>query len=218
MNVEKKYIHDEKHTKARKSNKYCELGGQSGNKRPVDNEDIPARILPYLLDICPLGDGKIYENLTFHATKAIFDGITDKYLACQQFSSEGGRGDIELPFCTEMLPEYPCWNAWSYQYEIKSILVEVKNTANEATPDDVGQIKRYLDTAKRGRFGILVSRNGFSDGAKKTLRSYTTDNYLILPLDHNDLKQLLKLSLESSLKVARYLRRKETLLLRIICY
>lgn len=200
---------------ARKRCKYSELKRRPEDKRSVPRRSIPTNILIKLLNLCPFGEGNIYENLTFDAMKAILKGIVDWDLAHQQFSSEGGRGDIELPFCTEMLPEYPRWKPWYYQYEIKSIIVEAKNMKSEAAPDDVGQIKRYLDTSKKGRFGMLVSRKGFSKNAMKTLRAYTRDNYLILPLDHDDLERLLKLSMDNSLKVMRYLRRKETLLLRI---
>lgn len=53
-------------------------------------------------------------------------------------------------------------------------MVEVKNRRDPATPEDAGQIKRYLDTAKKGRFGILISRSGFTKNALKTLQIYTT--------------------------------------------
>ena len=167
------------------------------------------------LDMCPGSDGDSYKNVVFEASKAFFGEIIYAEGAICERSSKGGRIDIELPFRASMLYKYPFWKPWYYEYKIRSILIEVKNTVKGNYSNGV-QLQGYLTGAKRGRFGLVVSRNGFTKNILLNLRSYTEDNNgLILPIDHNDLKELLQLSTIDLGEVVNYLSDKEKKLLQV---
>jgi len=167
------------------------------------------------LDMCPPGDHDSYKNAVFEASKAFFGEIIYAEGAICERSSKGGRFDIELPFRASMLYKYPFWEPWYFEYKIKSILMEIK-TAEICNYSDGVQLQGYLTSAKRGCFGLVVSQNGFSRNILLNLRSYTEDNNgLILPIDHNDLKELLQLSTIDLGEVVNYLSDKEKKLLQV---
>ncbi len=200
---------------ARKKSKFCELQGQSLNKKVRRCGKIPANILMKLLDDCPVGEGSIYENLVMDTIALILAGIIDSTLVRQQVPIEGGFCDIEFPICTEVINEYPLWEKWCAQYQVISILVEVKNKQKKATYEDVSQLEGYLSGGQLGHLGILASRSGFTKGALSSISSYANKSVLILPISHKDLKLLLELSMQNSLKIMTFLRRRGNLLLRL---
>jgi len=168
-----------------------------------------------LLDWCRVGDGPLYESMVLDTMARTLKGIVDSELAAQQVPIEGGFCDIELPICTEASHGHRLWYEWAQRYEIVSLLGEVKNMREKASFEDVNQLFAYLNGAKRGRCGLLVSRSGFTANAMSRMRSLVSDHHvLILGLDHGDLKSLLEFSKEDSQKVMTYLRRKENLLRR----
>jgi len=183
------------------------VGGRTKNAQKLLKE----------LDLSPVGKGTAYESTAFATLKESFGNIVHHKKSRQRFYSEGGFCDIELPFCPNMLYKQPWWEYLYYKCRIRSILAEVKNMRARATPNDAGQIKRYLDTSKKGGFGLLISRSGFTKDALKTLKSYTTDNdhVLILPIEHDDLKNLLKRSTNDPSKVTDFLCEKEIDLLQV---
>jgi hypothetical protein len=60
------------------------------------------------------------------------DDLIDSTIARQQIPIEGGFCDIEFPICTEVVNKYPLWDKWCDQYNVTSILVEVKNMKKES--------------------------------------------------------------------------------------
>jgi hypothetical protein len=81
---------------------------------------------------------------------------------------------------------------------------------------DVLQIKNYIECAKRGRYGNLISRSGFTRQAYRQLRWYLENqNILIIPITHEELIQLLKISLISEDNVVEFFWRKENFIRRI---
>ena len=46
---------------SRINNKYVPLRGVLNEIKQIDGLELPVRLLPYLLDICPVGDGHLYE-------------------------------------------------------------------------------------------------------------------------------------------------------------
>lgn len=168
------------------------------------------------LDMIPVGDGPAYEDATFASLKECLGEIVDQERARQHVYVEGSYCDFELPWCWSRLYRHPYWVPLWEKCRIRSILGEVKNTSGPATTADVGQLKQYLDAARTGGFGLLISRNGFSKNARKLLRSHTlaSPQLLILPLEHSDLKILLEKSLQSARQVADYLCGKEIELLQ----
>ena len=201
-------------TRKKTSLSYSKIEGRNTNLIQCNN--IPPLILISLIDHCPVGDGPLYENFIVDAMGKIFSNIIDNKRVLMHGVCQGGYYDIEFPFCTENLPKFQFWESWHYMYEIKAIIVEVKNTMEKMGPDISRQIKAYITGNKKGRFGILVSRNGFTLGARKELSCYAKDEkHLILPITHQDIKLLLKLSLRGAYDVYKYLRIKETQLLRI---
>lgn len=164
---------------------------------------------------CPVGDGHRYRDIAAEAISVSLGQVVDPFLMRKEFSSQGGRGDIELPVRTESLSEYPLWDSWSRRFGIRSIVVEIKNTRSHASVRDIQQTLAYLVTSRLGRFGMTVSRSGFSRGARKQLRAIAaSDDYLVLPFDQDDLEALLRVSGRGADATMEFLRRKETLLLQ----
>jgi len=200
---------------ARKQAEYCELRGQPLHKRVCRWGALSASLMNTLLDMCPLGDGSLYESMVLDALARTLHGVVDSELARRQVPVQGGFCDIELPVCTEVSHGHRLWYEWSQYYGIKSLLVEVKNMRGKASYEDVNQLRSYLEGAKRGECGMLVSRSGFTASAMSRMSSLLRDDrVLILPLDHTDIKRLLEFSTVDSQKTMTYLRRKENLLFR----
>jgi hypothetical protein len=62
---------------------------------------------------------------------------------------------------------------------------------------------------------MLIYRSGFTDEAMSSMGSLAdSDEMLILPLDHGELKLLIESSSQDPQKIMTYLRRKEDLLCR----
>lgn len=170
-------------------------------------------ILQQSIKLCPVGDGPLYVNLVGDVIRTALAGIIDFDLVRTEVQLAAGTADIELPLCPKMLSKYPLWERWYQEFKIESIIVEVKNTQKRTGIEGVMQLIRYLNTAKKGKFGIFVSRTGFTQNAMRTIRSVANEREtLILPLDQNDLIELLKLSIQSTSEVVRLLRRIETIL------
>jgi len=215
MSLQNHYICYIEAINSRRRAEYERLEHQARTKI-VHCHNIPAEILIGILDLCPVGEGILYEHFVLDALGIAFAGIVDSKNVVMHSPSQGGYNDIEFPFCPEMLHQYPFWEPWFYRYEIKSIIAEAKNMEDKASLEDVRQMKDYLDGSKKGRYGTLVSRNGFTRSAMKRLRAYADDSdTLILPITHQDLKTLLRLSVSSPLDAIRFLYRQETLLLRV---
>lgn len=164
---------------------------------------------------CRIGEGNEYQNLVAELLTECFVEVVDAPLVTSDFHAEGGRGDIELPLRTERLGNYHLWSRWQELYDIISIIVETKNQRRKATVRDVAQTKGYLDVANRGRFGMLISRSGFSANAIVRLGAIAFNTrHLILPLAHSDLRYLAHASLEGSDATMELLRRKATWLIQ----
>lgn len=164
---------------------------------------------------CPVGDGARFLDVTAQAISRSLGPVVDPALMRKEFSSKGGRGDIDLPVRTESISEYSLWNFWCSRYSIKSIIIETKNLTPEAAVSDIQQSLSYLVTTGLGHFGMVVSRSGFTPPAMEQLESIASGNeFLLLPLDQHDLVQLVRASDEGPSKPMEFLRRKETLLLQ----
>lgn len=172
--------------------------------------------LEKMLDACPRGTGPAYENIVMRSLEVVLDEIIEQELVRSQFPAAAGRGDIELPLRCDVCETTRFCQSWISRYHIKSILAEVKNLKGRAEVEHARQIKDYLDTAKRGHFAFLISRNGFRQSTLEQLREYA-DNHetLILPLEHRDVRLLLKMRRENPPQIGRFFGRTETLLLRV---
>jgi hypothetical protein len=177
----------------------------------------PHELIVHGLKNCPIGDGSQFENIVLSTSLKIFGKLVDGSLVRQQIPIQGGFADIELPFCLERLAEdkYRCWEPWQRDYAIKSMLVEVKNLQEKATHKDANQLKGYVDGHSRGRLAFLVSRTGFTKSALTTLSDYHRNGYLLLPLDNNNLLQLITSDSDNPKRIMQYLRRLSEMLLRI---
>jgi len=190
-------------------------------------KETPLNLIPDLLKFCPLGEshpsksGQLYEKFVLCAMVGIFGDIVDHNLSDLHPYNESGFSDIELPFRSEMVSKYPHWLAWYLEYKIRFISVEVKNLKGSASCGAIVQLKHHIEKIGRGKFGFVVSRNGFTNRALKELKCFAQKGFLILPLENEDLVKLIKIVLnnslnkERSLKVIQYLRVKENQLYRI---
>jgi len=200
----------------RKDAKYCYLNAQPHTKRGCRWGDLSADMMLTLLDYCNVGDGDLYESMVMDVIGRILSGIVDCELARQQVPVAGGFCDIEFPICTEIPHGHRLWYEWIRYYEMRSLLVEVKNMAEKASYEDVSQLQGYLSGARMGRLGVLVSRSGFTSPALSRMSALASAHeLLILPLDHDELKTLLRFSKEDVQNIMRYLRRKENTLCRL---
>lgn len=215
MKHEEDSIRDIDITKGQRKPKYEPLHPPSnGSVHPLSKTPLDSIIQG--LNNCPIGDGPQYEDLVLSASFKILGNLVDNTLVRQQVPIQGGRADIELPFCIESLADdkYKCWSPWQQQYEIESMLVEVKNLQERASREDAIQLRGYVDGHSHGRLAFLVSRTGFKESAITTINGFRRDGFLFIPLDNSDILELIDLSARDPIKVMRYLRRKETILLR----
>lgn len=234
MNKENDHIRNIEELKHRRKAKVERLRPVSGKQKPVPASEIPnlaeeQKVIPDAatlsvpellreLDACKVGENwQRYEALVKRALLLIFGNLVDQDNQGIHVSIGGGFVDIELYFCDEIVAFYPNWVIWRVEYGIKSILVEVKNLRDKATHGHVGQLKDYVDLNNKGKLAFLTSRNGFTPKALKTLKLHNEKGYLMLPLEHDALKDILKLSRRDrkKIKIMRYLRRIEALLWRI---
>jgi hypothetical protein len=177
----------------------------------------PRRLDRILTDLnkCPVGDGDQYRDLVAETVSGCLSDVVDVPLSRREFKAAGGRGDIELPLKIEALNDLPLWGRWANKYDMRSILLESKNEKGQASVEDVSQLAGYLNQVGVGHFGLLVARKGFSRNAIKNLSSVAKGNLnLIIPLDHDQLGELVKASKDGSRATMEYLRRRETLLLQ----
>jgi len=167
------------------------------------------------LNLCKIGDGNDYRDLVTESLSKILGDVVDSALSRTEIPATGGRADIELPLRTEALDRFPLWDRWAKKYEIHSILIEVKNEKTPATFRDVNQLAGYFSSTKLSQFGILVARSGFSRNAYESMASKARDgDSLIIPLRHNELRELGRASRNGLKESMEYLRRRETLLLQ----
>ena len=199
---------------ARKRTKYSKIEIHLNNNKGRRFGMIPPNILIKLLKSCPIGDGELYEHLVGDSIAKILYGIVDSAIAGQQISIGEGFCDIEFPICTEVIDKYPLWDRWCDQYNVKSILLEVKNMKKKAAYEDINQLEVYLRDGDFGKLGIIVSRSGFARSADSTIRSIAKKGILIIPISHEDLQLLLEFSMQNTLKVMTFLRRRGNLILR----
>jgi hypothetical protein len=167
-------------------------------------------------DRCAVGDGHRYRDLTAELLAHTYRDVFDLPLAKKETASHGGRFDIEFPLCAERLANQSLWASWHNTYRVRSVIVEAKNEAKVATIRDVQQLLAYLVTGRKGKLGILVCRKGFSRCAMTLLAEIAAcDEYLILPLAHDEVKLYAKRSRTNGLQqVQTLLRRKQTILLQ----
>lgn len=170
-----------------------------------------------LLDIdgCPVGNGHKYRDLVAETLSKCLGDVVDVPLSLCEFPVSGGRGDIQLPLKIEVLQGRPLWQHWAHRYGIRSIIVESKNEKTQASVEDVSQLAGYLDQSGLGRFGILVARMGFSKNAVANLSAMARrGERLIIPIAHDQFRELGKASKKGMTATMEYLRRQETLLLQ----
>jgi hypothetical protein len=175
----------------------------------------PSEELTKLLDLCPVGESLVYEHLAMDVIGSTFANVVDTENVFVQSSVGGGRSDIEFAFRNHELYQHRIWEDFVHRYCIYSFFIEAKNMRDKADIDDIRQIKDYIECAKRGRLGFLVSRSGFTRKANQQLRKYLEDqNVLILPIAHEELKQLLNIGPLGEDKVVEFLWRKEHIVRR----
>ena len=175
---------------------------------------IPPQLLGYFLDLCPVADGPLYEHYVFRSLLCLLGHIIDAEYSKQQYKVPGRKIDVLLPFRTEQLHKHQFWESWYHRYRIRGFPVEVKNLTGRAKPDNVGQLFHYLSLAEMGHCGFLISRNGFDVSTFEVIKEHLNKEILVLPLDNDDLKQLLALVSDGPEKIFRFLCRKERLIHR----
>jgi len=186
------------------------------NEEEKKTRDIATGVLSnILLDLkkCPEGKGHLYRDIVAEIFASSLVELVDISLMRREFPCKGGRGDFELPLRIENLSDFILWDKWCVKYNIKSIIVEVKNKKSQAMPSDVAQILSYIIISNLGRFGILVSRSGFRESAMKQLQAISSTNqFLVLPFEQRDLEYLATLHNFGQIKCMELFRRKATLL------
>lgn len=209
------YVDWVRHRAKRVENGYSRIPFH-GKSKLVSCRKMSPDVLAIILDKCPESDGELYENFVVDSLGLILGDAVDKNNVLMHGPCEGGFYDIEFPLCSEAFDEYPLWSHWAKRYQMVSIIAEAKNLMEKAAKEDVEQIRSYLGNNKKGRFGLLVCRNGFTRPALQRMKFCAEgDDTLILPLDQKDLKLLLRACGHGQKPVMKFLRRKVTSLLRV---
>jgi hypothetical protein len=166
------------------------------------------------LNRCPPSDWRRYQEAVGKAILFSLRGIVDAEYCRSEFPVPCGRVDLAIPIRTELSDCFPLWNRWQHQFDIRSIIVETKSLQKSAATEDFHQALSYLSLAKLGRFGILVSRSGFTKDAISGFCTIArTSRSLVLPFAHEELIELAAASDDGPRRSMEYLRRKETRLL-----
>lgn len=85
------------------------------------------------------------------------------------------------------------WQELRHEFDANFLLCEFKNYAEPFGKDEVNQTRNYLKKTV-GRIGIIFSRKGPNDGAKKMRNSvYAEEKKVILFFDDHQLTELLRL-------------------------
>lgn len=94
-----------------------------------------------------------------------------------------------------IFPNYCEIGFWAFlrsRYHADYIVVDAKNYNKQVTKKEVLQIANYLKFHGTGLFGMIISRNGISQGALYTIREvWAIDKKLIIVLQDNEIEQML---------------------------
>lgn len=86
------------------------------------------------------------------------------------------------------------WKWISITHSALAVIIECKNYKKELPANQVVITSKYFGAKRLGNFGIIVTRNGLSDGAKEEQkRLWNEDNKMIICLCNNDLIKMLQL-------------------------
>ncbi len=120
---------------------------------------------------CPVGKAGRFRDLATLLIALKLDEVVDFDFVQPETTLPGGRADAELPLRTEKLgcPDYYLWRDWQRRFDVRWLLVEAKNWQRPVGPSAVSQTRDNLLAGRRGRLAMLVSRSGFSPGARKRL-------------------------------------------------
>jgi len=174
--------------------------------------DNSSRGLEQALNTCATGDGASYRDLTARVFVKAFGGAVDLPFLRREFPLAGGRGDIEIPFKIEAVGGQCKLAQWFGRFDMRSILVEVKNEEDAGPVNHVRQIADDVASSLLGRVGFLVCRNGLTKSAEERLRQVNHNReMLILPFDHAELVYLASLRKG---RIDEHLHRKEITTLR----
>ncbi len=197
---------------------FNELAGELLQHPPGDvtsliNSIRLSRDLVRQIDACPVGDGNEFREFVLRFLSTMLGPVVDRSFVRGEFPLIGGSGDGELTLCTERLSQYPLWQEWSRRYDIRCVMLEAKNLKRRAQPIAISQTLGNLVSGGRGRFGLLVSRNGFTNCALARLSLLARQGqFLILPLDQKALRDWS--DSQSPMQSMQFLRRIESELLR----
>jgi hypothetical protein len=174
--------------------------------------DLRPSVLRRELASCPVGNGSEYRDLTARVWIKALDGAVDVPFVRREFPVAGGRGDIDLPFRFAAMQGQSKVAEWGRRFEMRSILVEVKNEQHPGGVEHVRQIADDVASSPLGRIGFLVCRNGLTTDAQKRLNDVNRNrNMLVLAFNHGELASLVDLDKG---QIDEYLHRKELVTLR----
>ena len=163
-------------------NRHQQLAEEDGSVRQTGSQQRLQRV-PFTLSGNRVGDGDAYRDVVAIALATALRDIVDVLLMQKEVSIEGGWADLEMPVRIENVRDFKLWDSWQNDYCIRCILVETKNLRMAAQYEHVNQLMGYLRDGDRGRFGFLVSRNGFTKKARVTLSRIAKERrHLVLPL------------------------------------
>ena len=159
------------------------------------------------LDSCPVGEGNAYRDRVRDVCEFVWSDVFDKANTQVEISNCGARIDIEFPIRLESLLSFPLLVQWVQRYGATSIFAEVKNEKRKAVISDAKQIVGDLAVARRGKVGFLVTRRGFTLATMRYLGALARcHEYLVLPLSHQDLGELIRRRLLGATATMEFLR------------
>ena len=167
------------------------------------------------IDSIPVGAGREYRDGVRTVCSRLWDALLDAPNSDVEVANCGARIDIEFPLRLEALNSFSLFKQWAEWYNIRSVLVEVKNERRVAGVQDAKQIVGDVAVAQRGRFAFLIARSGFSRPAMRYMGELARQgNYLIVPLSHEDLRLLLRKRIAGCAATMELLRIRQSDLLR----
>jgi len=166
------------------------VGSLTSNKNVVKAEKLIER-----LSKCAKGlEGwKEFECITKDILEYLFKDNFEHFYIKEQ--SRNNIGTDIRDFIILNTGTHYFWKDLKQFYESRNIIIESKNTSKEIKNDELRQVSDYLEKDTIGKFGIIFSRLGLSNNAKKKQLEYLTNNRtkkLIIVLNENDIIDLIR--------------------------
>ena len=143
---------------------------------------------------CPIGHKgwRKFEEITKDILEFLFKDSFNNFRLKEQCRNISGTDRRDFILLNTGNHEF--WQNLKNFYNCSSIIIESKNIKTKVKNDELRQVSDYLEKEAIGKFGIIFSRKGLSEGGEKKQIEYLTNTSkkLILVLSEEDIIDLIR--------------------------